>query len=38
MICEACEMPASSLCVECVANTMASWLRGRSGPIACMSR
>ena len=37
MICEACEMPASSLCVECVANTIASLLRGRSWPMACMS-
>ena len=37
MICEACEMPASSLCVECVANTSSSLLRGRSRPIACMS-
>ncbi len=35
-ICEACEMPASSLCVECVANTSAP-MRGRPAPIACMS-
>ena len=38
MICDACEMPASSLCVECVAKISASLLRGRSLPIACMSR
>src|SRR5581483_2602871 len=25
MICDACEMPASSLCVECVAKMSASW-------------
>ena len=37
MICEACEMPASSLCVECVAKMRPSLLRGRSLPIACMS-
>jgi len=37
MICEAWEMPASSLWVECVANTIAFLLRGRSLPIACMS-
>ena len=35
-ICDACEMPASSLCVECVANTSAP-VRGRPAPIACMS-
>src|SRR6266536_3607152 len=37
MICDACEIPASSLCVECVAKIIESLLRGRSLPIACMS-
>lgn len=37
-ICEACDRPASSLCVLCVANTSASLLRARPWPMACMSR
>ena len=37
MICDACDRPAKSLCVECVAKMSASLLRGRSLPIACMS-
>ena len=33
-ICEACDSPASSLCVDCVENTIDSLQRGRSAPIA----
>ena len=36
MICEACEIPASNLCVECVAKIIPSFERGRSLPMACM--
>src|SRR5690606_8760007 len=31
-ICEACDSPASSLCVDCVEKIIDSALRGRSGP------
>jgi len=35
-ICEACDRPARSLWVDCVENTIESWHRGRSRPMACM--
>ena len=35
-ICDACEMPASSLCVECVAK-ISDARTGPPAPIACMS-
>src|SRR5262245_46671164 len=35
-ICDACDNPASSLCVDCVENTIEVLVRGRSLPIACM--
>ena len=37
-ICEACDSPASSLCVDWVEKISASFERGRSLPIACMPR
>lgn len=36
-ICDACEIPASSLWVEWVAKIIDSLGAGRFGPIACMS-
>ena len=36
-ICEACDRPASSLCVDWVAKIIESLARGRYLPIACMS-
>ena len=37
-ICDACERPASILCVDCVAKIIDSLQRARSVPMACMPR